>query len=237
MELSERLQAVAGLVTEGASVADIGTDHGYIPIFLIRQGIARKAVALDINEGPLERARSHIRAQGLEGKIQTRLSDGLENVRPGEADTMIAAGMGGPLVIRILSEGQTAAESMDDFILQPQSEIQKVRRYLNEQGYRIQTEDMVCEGGKYYPVMKAVHGEAEDYDEWQYLYGKRLLEARHPVLCRYLHREIGLKQRILSGLKEQGKAEGVRERCLELRREIEGARRMLSLYYGQHNPI
>ena len=78
MELSKRLQAVADLVTEGASVADIGTDHGYIPIYLIEHNIAGKVIALDINRGPLERARMHVVGHGLKGKIETRLSDGLE---------------------------------------------------------------------------------------------------------------------------------------------------------------
>ena len=106
MELSKRLYAVAGLVTKGASVADIGTDHGYIPIYLIEQGISPKAIALDINKGPLERARMHIVGHGLKDRIETRLSDGLEAVMPGEVDTMIAAGMGGGLIIKILTEGK-----------------------------------------------------------------------------------------------------------------------------------
>ena len=93
MELSKRLTKVASLVTEGASVADIGTDHGYIPIYLIENNIAARAIALDINKGPLERARMHIVGHGLKGQIETRLSDGLKEVKPGEVDTMIAAGM------------------------------------------------------------------------------------------------------------------------------------------------
>ena len=95
MELSRRLYAVASLVTEGASVADVGTDHGYIPIYLMQKNIASKVIALDINGGPLERARMHIIGYNLKGQIETRLSDGLSAVQPGEVDTMIAAGMGG----------------------------------------------------------------------------------------------------------------------------------------------
>ena len=95
MELSKRLKAVAGLVTEGASVADIGTDHGYVPIWLIQSGRAAKVIAMDVNEGPLERARGHIRSKRLENVIFTRKSDGLQALHVGEADTMIAAGMGG----------------------------------------------------------------------------------------------------------------------------------------------
>ena len=125
MELSKRLYAVASLVTEGASVADIGTDHGYIPIYLMKEGIASKVIALDINKGPLERARLHIVGNGLKGQIETRLSDGLCKVMPGEVDTMIAAGMGGALVIKILTEGKKVVDSLTACILQPQSEIWK----------------------------------------------------------------------------------------------------------------
>ena len=120
------------LMTEGASVADIGTDHGYIPIYLMKEGIASKVIALDINKGPLERARLHIVGNGLKGQIETRLSDGLCKVMPGEVDTMIAAGMGGALVIKILTEGKKVVDSLTACILQPQSEIWKVRKYLCE---------------------------------------------------------------------------------------------------------
>ena len=112
MELSRRLYAVASLVTEGASVADIGTDHGYIPIYLMQNEIVSKAIAMDINGGPLERARMHIVGHGLKGKIETRLSNGLEALAPGEVYTMIAAGMGGCLIIRILEECMEVVKSL-----------------------------------------------------------------------------------------------------------------------------
>ena len=232
MELSERLSAVAGLVTEGASVADIGTDHGYIPVYLMEHGIAEKVLALDVNEGPLKRAEDYIRRCGWEGHIETRRSDGLQKVRPGEADTIIAAGMGGGLIAKILSEGREVLAALDHLILQPQSEIWKVRRYLNEHGSRIMAEDMVLDGGKYYTVMKAGHGETEFYDRGQYLYGKRLLEGRHPVLCRYLQREIHLKEQIMENLQAYGEAGRAQERRKDLLRETEEIKRLLSIYYG-----
>ena len=148
MELSKRLQAVADLVTEGASVADVGTDHGYIPIYLIEHNIAGKVIALDINRGPLERARMHVVGHGLKGKIETRLSDGLEKVLPGEVDTMIAAGMGGGLVIKILTEGYPVVESLDTMILQPQSEIPHFRTFLMDEGYLLLDENIIYEEGK-----------------------------------------------------------------------------------------
>lgn len=230
MELSKRLYAVAGLVTEGASVADIGTDHGYVPIYLMEQGIASKVIALDVNKSPLERARMHIVGHGLGEVIETRLSDGLKEVRPGEVDTMIASGMGGPLTIRILEEGEAAAGRLTSLILQPQSEIARVRRFLVENGYRIEKEDMVFEDGKYYPVMRAVHGEREAYEEWEYLYGKRLLEERHPVLGEFLLRELRIQESILEQLARRKDSASARERAGEVCQAREPTRAALEKY-------
>lgn len=230
MELSKRLYAVAGLVTEGASVADIGTDHGYVPIYLVERGIAGKVIAMDVNQGPLNRARMHIVGHGLGDRIETRLSDGLARIRPGEVDTVIASGMGGPLTIRILQEGKEVADQLNALILQPQSEICRVRRFLTENGYRIEQEDMVLEDGKYYPVMRVVHGTKEPYEEWEYLYGKRLLEARHPVLLEFLKRELRIKESILEQLAGRSGSESARERAEEICREREWIQKALAQY-------
>lgn len=106
MQLSERLRAVAALVMSGGTVADIGTDHAYIPIYLIQTDAVSRAIAMDVNPGPLSRAREHIAQYGLESEIETRLSDGLAALRPGEADSVVIAGMGGALMRRILEEGR-----------------------------------------------------------------------------------------------------------------------------------
>ena len=230
MELSKRLYAVAGLVTEGASVADIGTDHGYVPIYLVESGIASKVIALYVNQGPLNRARMHIVGHGLGDRIETRLSDGLAMIRPGEVDTVIASGMGGPLTIRILQEGKEVADQLNALILQPQSEICRVRRFLTENGYQIEQEDMVLEDGKYYPVMRVVHGTKEPYEEWEYLYGKRLLEARHPVLLEFLKRELRIKESILEQLAGRSGSESARERAEEICRDREWIQKALAQY-------
>lgn len=220
MELSKRLYAVASLVTEGASVADIGTDHGYIPIYLVEQQIASKVIAMDINRGPLERARMHIIGHGLKGRIETRLSDGLQAIVPGEVDTIIAAGMGGGLVIKILEEGRKVVEQLDTCILQPQSEIRKVREYLVNHHMKILKEDMVEEDGKFYPMMKVIHGKPDAYTECEYLYGRCLLRSRHPVLKKYLQREMAIKESIFRQLDQRRNSESAAERKEEIRREI-----------------
>ena len=234
MELSKRLKAVAELVTPGMRLADVGTDHGYIPIYLTEAGVIPSAIAMDINKGPLDRAKEHIREHGLEGKIQTRLSDGLKNLQMNEADCMIAAGMGGGLVIRILSEERDTAGSLKELILQPQSEIDSVRKYLTEEGYRIVAEDMVYEDGKYYPMMKAVPcmaGAGEiPYSEEELEFGRVLLQQAHPVLGQFLEREMEIQNRILSALESQ---ESVRakKRMEEISYRIEWIRGILNTYY------
>ncbi len=111
MELSNRLETIASFVTEGYVVADIGTDHGYIPIYLTSNGNCPRAYAMDVNKGPLSRAQEHISQYGLDAYIETRLSDGLEALKPGEGDTLVIAGMGGPLVEKIVLTGQRSGRA------------------------------------------------------------------------------------------------------------------------------
>ena len=229
MELSKRLYAVASLVTEGASVADIGTDHGYIPIYLLEHGISEHVIAMDINKGPLERAKAHINESGHAKRIETRLSDGFEALSEGEVETVIAAGMGGGLVIKILGDHPWKTKSIKEFILQPQSEIAKVRKYLYENGFTVVMEDMVEEDGKYYPMMKAVHGISEAYTETEYRYGKQLLEKRHPILLAYLKKEKEIKSRILEQLSSQNGLH-VEERIVQLQTDLKWIDEALFVY-------
>lgn len=155
IELSKRLKLAASFVEPGAVVADVGTDHGYVPIWLVQEGVAAGGIAMDVNPGPLERAAAHIGACGLTDRIQTRLGDGLSALSDGEADTVMIAGMGGPLITRILTDGLETAWGMKRLILSPQSEIRSVREFLERQGFVIEDEAMTEEDGKYYTVICA----------------------------------------------------------------------------------
>ena len=104
IKLSKRMKAVSSMVTPGGMLADIGTDHGYVPISLVQRKKVKRAIAMDVNIGPLQRANEHIREFKLEEYIETRLSDGVEKLEVGEVDSILIAGMGGELVIRILTE-------------------------------------------------------------------------------------------------------------------------------------
>ena len=152
--LSDRLLAAAAMVTVGNRVCDVGCDHGFVPIYLVRQDISPAVLAMDVKSGPLSAAREHIAEYGLEKVIETRLSDGLHNYNIGESDTLICAGMGGRLMMRILSDDRDKTESFRELILQPQSEIEQFRAWLRGQGYRIADENMIEEDGKFYPMMR-----------------------------------------------------------------------------------
>lgn len=198
IELSKRLKLVASFVEPGALVADVGTDHGYVPIWLVQEGVAAGGIAMDVNQGPLERAKAHIAACGLSGRIQVRLGDGLSALSGEEADTVIIAGMGGPLIVRILTEGLETARRMKRLILSPQSEIWSVRAFLERNGFVIEDEAMTEEDGKYYTVIcaRSAGGYIGDGTfcvserkrlEWKY--GKCLLERKDPVLKVFLEQE------------------------------------------------
>ena len=234
MQLSLRLSAVAGLVTRGNRLADVGCDHGYLPVYLYQKGIIPHGIAMDVRTGPLSRAQEHIAQYGLEQYIETRLSDGLEKLEAGEADTLVIAGMGGPLMERILTDGAEVRESFREMILQPQSDIPHFRRFVRKIGWQITEEEMVLEDGKFYPMMKVIHGEkmhiSEDtpytLDEW---FGGMLLERKHPVLREYLERELRIRNEILDRLKNAPNAE---KRAGEIEEEKQAVIAALEEYEG-----
>ena len=229
IKLSKRMKAVAGMVTTGGVLADIGTDHGYIPIALVQRQKITGAIAMDINKGPLARAQENIASARLGDYIQTRLSDGVTALGEGEADSILIAGMGGELVIHILSEGEKVCKAASELILQPQSDIRKVREYLRLHHYKIVDEDMICEDGKYYPMMRVVHVESDD--AWMKMneqtkaacdiYGPLLLRNGNPVLRRFLVRQHRQLTQILQRLQAQTMSEKIERRIAEVSEELQ----------------
>lgn len=220
MQLSKRLSTVASMVTAGNRLADVGTDHGYVPIYLYENKKISGAIAMDVNKGPLERADLHIAEAGLKNVIETRLSDGLAALKPGEADSVLIAGMGGPLMIRILSAFPETTKSLKELILQPQSEVAEVRAWLDEQGYEIVEEHMVFEEGKYYPMFKAVKNqERRELSVQEYRFGRLEVLQEPEVLRAFLEREISAKKTILGKLEEEA-TEKSTVRAEEIRRLI-----------------
>jgi len=232
MQLSKRLKAVADSVTVNNRVVDVGCDHAYISIYLIENDIASNVIAMDVNKGPLERARENITRQGYDNRIHTRLSDGLHEMEPGEADTILIAGMGGALMTRILREGLESVQKSSELVLQPQSELFLVRRFLHRIGFCIVQEQMLKEDGKYYIIIKAIPGQKQEiYDqEVFYQYGKLLLEKREPVVKEYLRREKRIRRQVIEELKNHNGTDKAIERLREVQREMEYIEEGLSYF-------
>ena len=222
MRLSERLEALiaqAARDLNGRTVADVGTDHGFVPIRLVESGAASYGIAMDVRKGPLERAKAHIAERGLTGKLETRLSDGLAGLRPGEADTVVIAGMGGELMLRILTEGEHVRGSVRRWILSPQSELARFRHGLEELGLAITEETMVEEDGKFYVILTAEPGQMHYDEEFRYRYGDRLIEQRSPELSRLLLREEEQYRELIRRLSRAG-SPAARERLEALQEEL-----------------
>lgn len=226
MILSKRMKAIADLITKGGIVADVGTDHGYIPIYLVEEGYISRAIALDINAGPLERAQSNIEARLLNDKIECRLSNGLEKISVNEVDTIIIAGMGGALITQILAAGAPILTGIKELVLQPQSDSQMVRHYLHKVGYKITDEKALLDDDKYYVVLKAVPGVSQPYkQEYEYLYGSILLKRKDPILFEHLKKECETYKQLLKRLAPMD-YESTNQRTVELQNcldQVEGA--------------
>ncbi|MBP5565554.1 MAG: SAM-dependent methyltransferase [Lachnospiraceae bacterium] len=166
--LSKRLTKVAKLVEPAAFLVDIGCDHGFLSIELVSNGVVKKALCTDINEGPLSRADDHIKEYGLEERISTLLSDGLLAIKDREDeypfDAACICGMGGLMGIKIMHEAAGFFKKMNKVYLQLQSDIELVRIYLEASGYKTEFEDMVFEDGKYYTVIKAHYDNKDKSD-------------------------------------------------------------------------
>ena len=219
MLLSKRLLTIASFVPPGSRVADVGTDHGYIPIYLVKNGVAKSAIAMDVRSGPLSRAAEHVAEYGLSDSIELRLSDGLGSLSAGEADTVVISGLGGPLMMDILKKGERAAAAVDCFVLSPQSDIPGVRVFLRENGYRIEKEAFVKDEGKYYTVMQVFHGTERPGRVVDDLYGRDLLERADPVLYEFLQKQKERCEKLLPGLMASQKEE-TKRRGAEMEEEL-----------------
>ncbi len=177
--MTPRLLAISESVPCGAKVADVGTDHGYIPIYLCLKNKIESALAMDLRPGPLNRAEENITRYGLEDKIKTRLSNGLLELSKGEADTAVIAGMGGLLIAEIL---EVAPLELSCYVLQPMTATAELRQYLEENGYQICHEVLAKEEEKIYTVMTVRRGKMKVTDPVYYQVGESLMKNRDPLV-------------------------------------------------------
>lgn len=159
--LDARLRRVAELVRPGSRLADIGTDHAFLPVWLVRAGVCPRAIAADLREGPAAAARRTIREAGLEDRIEVRIGDGLAPVRPEEADDIVLAGMGGETIAAILAACPWAKNARYHWVMQPMTRPEALRRYLLGEGFSLLNERIAQDGERRYLVMEAAFtGEA-----------------------------------------------------------------------------
>ena len=200
LPISKRLLCCASMVQPGSRVADIGTDHGYLGIYLLQSGAARHVIACDLRKDPLENARRNAKLFGVDGEMELRLSDGLEKILPDEVDTVVMAGMGGDLIQRILSQCPWRKREGLQFILQPQSAGNVLRRWLCEDGFEIQREEPVQDGHFLYTVMDIRQGEPAPLTPGTEYASPALLASKSPLVGTYLARVENALQKTVRGL-------------------------------------
>ena len=201
MELSPRLLKIASLIPKGETLADVGTDHGYIPLYLFQNDIISHAIAMDINPMPLKRAEDNICAAGYADKCEFRLSDGLHKLCEGEVGSIVIAGMGGLLMMDIISKGKSVINDETKLFLQPMIAAPELRLFLFENGFTIENEYLVQEENKFYNIICARMGASAYNDEDIYI-GRNTQKNSPDVFGEYIKYKHRVCSNIIEGIKK-----------------------------------
>lgn len=205
--LSPRLQAVADLVSAGARLADVGTDHGRLPVWLIQHGRVERAVCSDLRPGPLSRAKTLAERWQVSDRAVFRLCDGLSGIAPYEVDVVTIAGMGGETIAEILRAARWTNQPGHIYILQAMSGMDGLRRYLSGNGFVIDREVLVEEGDTLYVVLLAYPGEMKAFTEGEIWVGRQSRTMDSPLRSRYLAQELQKLRRAVAGLERSQRPE------------------------------
>ena len=223
MALSKRLEQVATMIPPCQTVADVGTDHGFLAVALIEKEIAGRVIAIDVNRGPLESAKRFVKERRLEDHITCRLGDGLAVTTAGEIDCAVICGMGGELMQHIISVGP---ELLQTYVVQPQSHRGELKKFLVAQGYGITDEQCLQEGKQYYDIWVVERGVTSVYNSlpsdsilWEY--GAILQERRSPIWAHHIQRRIETLESIASHMRDASKAS---QDLVAMEKEIEALR-------------
>lgn len=205
--ISQRLERVGAFVPQGARLLDVGSDHAYLPIYLMQQGRIEAAIAGEVVEGPFQSASKNVTAQGLDQQIEVRLADGLAAFEPtDQIDAIVIAGMGGRLIADILAGGQEKLASVQCLILQPNNREDELRGWLAENGFAIQTEDLLEEAGKFYEIIVAGAGQQVLTDQ-EKRFGPFLLQDQSPVFKAKWQKELQKHEKSLAKIPEKNQLE------------------------------
>ena len=205
--LSARLLSALPYLKKGGAVIDVGTDHAYLPIYLVGEGISSRALACDINRGPIESAAHNIAAAGLARRIDTFCTDGLHGTEGFDPDNILIFGMGGELIIRILSEAPWVKDAGIGLVLQPMTRAHLLRRWLLENGFAIVGETITHEDRYYQTIAARYCGKSEEYTEEELLLGRLNIENNAPNLAGFIEHEIGVWEAIRRGKSQSANAD------------------------------
>lgn len=216
MKLTNRLLKIASLVNKNKRLADIGTDHGYIPVYLLNKGVIDFAILADINKGPLENARSEVKRNKLQEKVDLRLGSGIEVLKKGEVDEIIIAGMGGILIADLLEANKEVAHNTEKLILQPMQAQEELRIYLLNNGYEILDECLEKEDFRLYEIIVAKYtGKNTNVeDNIYYEVGKKLIENKDKLLPEFIENKIKKYNNIIEKLGDNNSEAVVSKRNL-----------------------
>jgi len=226
-KLSKRLEAVASFVEQDATLADIGSDHAYLPCYLVNAGKISKAIAGEVVKGPYESAIRNVRKKGLSDEITVRLANGLEAVHESDGiDTVSIAGMGGPLIASILNNGNEKLKNVKRIITQPNIHASSIREWAVQNGWKIVDEHILKEDNKIYEIIVLERGQAK-YSELEMIVGPFLLKQKSEVFLEKWERETEEWKRVLESLKNAGHTKEINDRKEQLQNKIELIRGVL----------
>lgn len=219
MDLPKRLAALAAFIPHGSIAADIGTDHAYLPIFLVKRGICRFVIATDLREGPYRSAEHKIKEHALEGCIGLRLGDGLKPLKPGEVEVLVLSGMGGNTIKGILAGSPETLTGIKKLVMQPMTDAGDLRVWLAANGWKIADEELVEDDGRIYVIIAAEPGREVTYDPVYLELGPRLLEKKSPLLGRHLNSFMIKYERVLAGL-ALAQSTSAKEKAMEIEGKV-----------------
>ncbi|OIU70584.1 tRNA (adenine(22)-N(1))-methyltransferase [Rossellomorea aquimaris] len=232
-QLSKRLETVVSYIPAGSRIADIGSDHAYLPCYALRKGIAETAIAGEVVKGPYLSAEKQVKDACLQDKIEVRLGNGLEVVAPGEVDCITIAGMGGALIATILEEGKDKLASVKRLILQPNVSAKSIRVWLLQNGWELTAEEIIEEDGKVYEILTADRGESdrpysEDERQKELLLGPFLMQERNEAFRKKWTQESAQWKNIMSNMEKAEQTDALNERKAELMDKIQMVEEVLS---------
>lgn len=202
MILGSRLQAVADFIEVEKSFADIGTDHAYLPIYMVKENLAERSIACDVHQGPYEAAKKTVVKYGVMERVEVRLGNGLTALRPGEVEAAVIAGMGGITIIEILAKSPEVVGHLSSLVLQPQNAAEEVRRWLQKHAWAIFDETLAMEDERIYEILLAKPGATlKPLEDILYDIGPCLWQKRHPLLKRHIENLRGKVLRAMQGMK------------------------------------